>query len=138
MALTRVGIVKPLVQCKGSNMSFVSKVIFAAAVAAASASSMAQVGSPGPKTQLSGPASSGPDMGMGRGGHWGRSYTPGWAMMTQQERDEHRERMRSMQSYDECKAYRQQHHEKMVERAKERGAKPPLEPRRDACGGLKR
>ena len=124
-------------------MRFISKLVLAATVAAAWGLSMAQVSGPGPRSQPSGPAASGPGGSAGPGagrprGHWGRSYTPGWAMMNPQERDEHRERMRSMQSYDECKAYQQQHHDKMAERAKERGSKVLPSPRHDACAGLKR
>jgi hypothetical protein len=58
--------------------------------------------------------------------------------MTEQERNEHRQRMGSMKTYDECKTYLAQHHEQMAARAKERGAKVPVQPRRDACAGLNR
>lgn len=90
-----------------------------------------------------GPAGSAPGMGMGPGGgrgaaRWGTDYTPGWTLMTQQERNEHRERMRSMKTYEECKTYQEQHHEQMAARAKERGGKTQVQPRRDACSGLKR
>lgn len=74
----------------------------------------------------------------GPGAGWGSDFTPGWTMMTQQERNEHRDRMRAMKTYEECQAYQQQHHEQMAARAKERGANPPAQPRRDACAGLKR
>jgi hypothetical protein len=98
---------------------------------------MAQPGSgkgPGP-----GPAASAPRMGMGMGmGRWGSDFTPGWSLMTPQERNEHRERMRNAKTYDECKAAQQQHHEQMAARAKERGGKPLAQPRRDACAGMKR
>lgn len=99
----------------------------------------------GPGPMGAGPAASAPGMGMGMGpggGHgaarWGADYTPGWALMTQQERNEHRERMRSMKSYEECKAYQEQHHEQMAARAKERGGKALTQSRRDACSGLKK
>lgn len=69
---------------------------------------------------------------------WGRGVTPGWSMMSQHERDEHRDKMRSMKSWEECKAYQQEHHDHMMARAKERGANPPAQPRRDPCMGLKR
>lgn len=58
-------------------------------------------------------------------------------MMTPAERDAHRQRMSSMKSYDECKAYMDKHHEEMVARAKEKGGRPPASPRRDGCAGLK-
>lgn len=90
-----------------------------------------------------GPAGSAPGMGMGPGGgrgaaRWGSDYTPGWTLMSQQERNEHRDRMRSMNTYEECKTYQQQHHEQMAGRAKERGGKALAQPRRDACVGLKK
>ncbi len=97
----------------------------------------------GPGPMGAGPAASAPGMGMGPMGgrgaaRWGADYTPGWALMTQQERNEHRERMGSMKTYEECKAYQEQHHEQMAARAKERGGKAMPAPRRDACGGLKK
>lgn len=58
--------------------------------------------------------------------------------MNSQERKEHQDRMRNMKTYDECKAYRDQHHEQMAARAKERGGKALAQPRRDACIGLKK
>lgn len=101
----------------------------------------------GPGPMGAGPAASAPGMGMGMGmgpgggrgaARWGSDVTPGWTLMTQQERNEHRERMRSMKTYDECKTYQEQHHEQMAARAKERGGKALAQPRRDACGGLKK
>lgn len=99
-------------------------------------------GGPGTGPMAAGPGASGPGMGMGmRHGHgagrWGSGYTPGWALMTPQERDAHREQMRTMHSYDDCKAYHAQHHEQMAARAKERGQPPLAQPRRDACRALK-
>lgn len=91
-----------------------------------------------------GPGASAPGMGMGmgRGGHgmahWGSDYTPGWAMMDPQERKDHQERMRAMKTYEECKAYHDQHHEQMAARAKERGGKVLMRPRHDPCGGMKK
>lgn len=88
-----------------------------------------------------GPAASAPGMepGGSRGAaRWGSDYTPGWTLMSQQERNEHRDRMRSMKTYEECKSYQDQHHEKMAAQAKERGGKVPAQPRRDACGTLKK
>jgi hypothetical protein len=72
------------------------------------------------------------------GGRSGRRDTPGWSMMTPQERSEHQAKMRSMTNPDECKAYMEQHHQKMAERAKEKGLSVPARPRRDACAGLQR
>jgi hypothetical protein len=96
----------------------------------------------GPAAQVPGPASNAPGIAPGR--HAGRGparagmdYTPGWSLMTRKEREEHRQRMRSMQTYEECKTYMDQHHEQMVARAKEKGGKALRQPRRDACVGLK-
>lgn len=84
-------------------------------------------------------AQAGMGPGAGRGAaRWGSDFTPGWALMTQQERNEHRDRMRSMKTYEECKAYVEQNHEQMAARAKERGGKVLAQPRRDACAGLRR
>ena len=93
------------------------------------------------------PAASAPGMSMGkamgpgtdrRAARAGAAYTHGWGMMNSQERNEHREHMRSLKDYDECKAYMAQHHEQMAARAKERGGKTLLQPLRDACIGLKK
>lgn len=51
----------------------------------------------------------------------------GWQLMSQQERTEYRQKMRTMNA-EERAAYRKEHHEKMQERAKERGMKLPDEP----------
>lgn len=67
----------------------------------------------------------------------GSDYTAGWALMTRQERNEHRDRLRTMKTYEECHAYQVQHHEQLAARAKERGSKALAQPRRDACAGLK-
>lgn len=94
-------------------------------------------GSPGGAGPAVGMPGKGPGAGPGAA-RWGTEYTPGWALMTAQERNVHRERMRAMTNYEECKAFQQQHHEQMAARAKERGVKTPSAPRRDACAGLKR
>jgi len=114
-------------------MNPIRPIIVAAAFAAAVASALAQPG-PGP-----GPGASAPRGGPGHmGGRAGMRYTPGWSMMTPQERSEHQAKMRSMTNADECKAYMEQHHQQMVARAKDKGLKMPEQPRRDACAGLKR
>jgi hypothetical protein len=101
----------------------------------------------GPGPQASAPGASAPRMGMGvgpgggmmRGGpRAGGDYTPGWSMMSPQEREEHRAQMRAAKTHEECAALRDKHHEQMMARAKERGVAMPAQPRRDACQGLKR
>ena len=99
----------------------------------------AQPGGPGPGPGGPGPRPAAASAGAGAGpagGHWGARYTPGWSLMTQAERNEHRERMRSMKTHQECEAYHQQHREKMAERAKERGVAAPRALPRDPCRGL--
>ncbi|MDE2400415.1 MAG: hypothetical protein KGL90_01945 [Burkholderiales bacterium] len=105
---------------------------------------------PGP---AAGPGASGPGYGMmgGPGGTGGRGMmghgpgagpgmddTSGWTMMTEQERKDHQAKMRSMNNYDECRAYVDKEHQQMVARAKEKGRAMPTQPRRDACAHLKR
>ncbi len=96
-----------------------------------------------------GPGASAPGVGMGMGmgkgpgagrgsARWGSDFTPGWGLMTPDERKDHQAHMRAMTTYDECKTYRDQHHEQMAARAKEHGGKALAQPRRDACSGLKK
>lgn len=99
-------------------------------------------GAGGQATKPAMPASGmgmGSGMGAGRGhmAQWGTDFTPGWSMMTRAERNEHREHMRSVKTYEECTTYRDQMHDKMAARIKDKGGKPMAEPRRDACSGLK-
>jgi len=97
-----------------------------------------------------GPAASapGPGMGMQGGGMGGmrgmrgwqasRDNTPGWAMMSRAERDEHHRKMQSMTNADECKAYMDKHRAEMAERAKQQGRSAPgaVAPRHDPCARL--
>lgn len=105
------------------------------------------IAQPGPAASAA-PSASAPRMGMGgmgpgggrgmMGGRFGAGVTPGWAQMNPEERAAHRDAMRGMKSYDECAAYRDQHHKEMEARAKERGITLPAQPRRDVCAGLKK
>jgi len=52
----------------------------------------------------------------------------GYQLMTEQERAEHRAKMRSFNTEAEREAYRQQHHEMMQQRAKVQGVTLPDEP----------
>lgn len=80
----------------------------------------------------------GPGAAMGPGARWGADYTSGWSMMSPQEREEHQSRMRGMTNYEQCKSYMEQHHQQMTQRAQEKGQAAPMQPRQDACEGLKR
>lgn len=55
-----------------------------------------------------------------------QSNTYGWQLMTSQERVEHQNQMRSLKTYEECKAFQAQHHETMMERAREKGVALPM------------
>jgi hypothetical protein len=79
----------------------------------------------------------GSGMGRGRGAMAGPDYSPGWSMMSPEERSQHQAKMRSMTNYDDCKAYMAQQHEQMAARAKAQGMQMPAQPRRDGCAGLK-
>ena len=52
----------------------------------------------------------------------------GHQLMTEQERSEHRTKMRSFETEQEREAYRQEHHKMMQERAKAQGITLPDEP----------
>lgn len=117
-----------------------SLMIAAAALTAASLAH-AQPGPRGPGAAASGASAPGPGPGrMGGPGMMGRRFgpdnTPGWAMMTPAERTAHRDRMWSFKTEGECRAYLDQHHQLMADRAKERGRSVPAMPRRDPCAGL--
>jgi hypothetical protein len=79
--------------------------------------------------------------GMGMGGGMNRcasaENTYGWVMMTPQEREEHQKKMMDLKSQGECKGYMGQHHQRMADRAKQRGGAMPGQPPRDMCEGLK-
>lgn len=79
-------------------------------------------------------AGAGPRM-HARRGQAGAGFTPGWSMMTPAERADHRARMGSIRTYDECKAYMDKHRDDMAARAKESG-KVLAAPRRDGCRRL--
>lgn len=86
-------------------------------------------------------AQPGPGMGGGMGPGGGRfaidkDNTVGWALMTQEERNAHRQKMWSFRNYDECKAYQLQHHQEMEARAREKG-KTIAPPRFSACDRMK-
>ena len=85
-----------------------------------------------------GPGASGPGYGpgMGRGWRAGPNNTPGWSMMTPEERAAHQQRMQGMTSRADCTAYMNQQHQQMAARAQQRGASAPAQPRRDMCYGL--
>ena len=60
--------------------------------------------------------------------------TYGWQLMTEQERVEHRKKMRSFRTEQERDAYRSEHHKRMQERAKEQGIALPEVPQHKGKG----
>ena len=64
----------------------------------------------------------------------GADYTPGWDMMTNQERDAYRQRMISAPTPAECRRMRDEQLKLAAERARNRGIKDVPNARMDACG----
>lgn len=71
--------------------------------------------------------------------NWLQDRTPiyGSQLMTQQERDEYRAKMRSSKTAEERERLRYEHHEQMQERAKERGITLPAQPPTPGGGGMR-
>jgi len=119
------------------------RIVLAAALLCANATVWAQPGPMrgGPCAAASGASAPAAGCGGGPGGgmhaRWGQRYTPGWSMMTPEERQAHRDKLASLKTYDECKAYMDQHRAEMAERAKTQGRTMPATPRHDACASLK-
>lgn len=84
----------------------------------------------------------GPGAGMGPGGGPGMRFqfnqdnTPGWSLMTPEERTAHHNAMMSAKTYEECKAAQEAQHKQMEARAKEQGKALPA-PRQNACERMK-
>ncbi len=111
---------------------------------ALSASALAQ---PGPGMGPGG--GMGPGMGPGMGGMGGmgpggrgmqyrfnKDNTPGWSLMTPEERAAHHDRMMSAKTPEECKAIQEEQHKQMEERAKAQG-KALRGTRQNACDNMK-
>lgn len=81
----------------------------------------------------------GPGGGPGKGPGWSFNgdNTRGWSMMSRGERTEHRNRMLSIKTYDECVAYLEEHRKQMEARAKERGRPMPGMPAQNMCDRMK-
>jgi hypothetical protein len=78
------------------------------------------------------PASAPAGPGWGPGMRAGPRNTPGWSMMTREERRQHHDKMAGFKSAEECRAYMAQHRDQMAERAKARGT-TMRGPHRDMC-----
>ncbi len=86
---------------------------------------------------LAGPvlAQNGPGAGQ-RGMRFSQTNTPGWTLMTAEERIAHQNKMRAVTSYDECKQLQAEQHQAMQERAKEKGVTLNT-PRQNSCDRMK-
>jgi len=79
----------------------------------------------------------GPGMGQGRGTmRFSQTNTPGWTLMTQQERADHMAKMRASKTFEECTQLQDAQHQLMQERAKEKGVTLNV-PRQNGCNMIK-
>ena len=79
----------------------------------------------------------GPGMGQGRGTmRFSQTNTPGWTLMTQQERADHMAKMRASKTFEECTQLQDAQHQLMQERAKEKGVTLNV-PRQNGCNMMK-
>jgi hypothetical protein len=80
----------------------------------------------------------GQGQGQGKGMRFGfnQENTPGWTLMTAEERTAHRGKMLAAKSYEECKAIQEEHHQAMAARATEKGVALPA-PRQNGCDRMK-
>lgn len=106
------------------------------AVGCALAQGTAQPSAPG---NAPAPGASGADKYPGPGvappmGPWrsGPRHTPGWSMMTEQERQEHHARLRDARTPEDCQRVMDEHRQLMEQRAKARGL-PMNRPPNAAC-----
>jgi hypothetical protein len=63
---------------------------------------------------------------------FGPDNTPGWGMMSRDERAAHHKKMQGMKNMDECRAYHDQHMKEMQSRMHSRGGKMDM-PKMDGC-----
>jgi hypothetical protein len=115
------------------------RMLMAAIVLGLAANVFAQGPGPGKGGPMMGPGQ-GMGPGAGPGGarndrqfRFGSSNTRGWSMMSSAERTAHRNKMLSMTTLAECKAFQDQHRKLMEERAKQRGRPGPGMPRQEMC-----
>jgi len=80
-------------------------------------------------------AQGGPGAGQ-RGMRFSQTNTPGWTLMTAEERTDHQTKMRAVTSYDECKQLQDAQHQAMQARATEKGITLNT-PRQNSCDRMK-
>lgn len=108
-----------------TSITFKTIAIATTLVAVMSASVLAQSG---PAAAPGGGMGMGPgagQMGAGargmRGMRFDKTNTPGWTLMSAEERTANQTKMRAVKTYDECKLVQTEHHAAMEARAKEKG-----------------
>jgi hypothetical protein len=74
-------------------------------------------------------------MGYGRG--MGPGSGGGTPLLTEEERAQHREKMHSFKTVEECNAYLAEHRSLLTERAKEKGVSAPAGPHGNPCERMK-
>lgn len=79
---------------------------------------------------------SGPAPEMGMRFNFDKTNTPGWALMSAEERVAHQSTMMASKTYEECKAAQEPQHTAMAARAKEKGVTLPA-PRSNGCDRMK-
>jgi len=118
-----------------TSVTFKTIAIATTLAAALSASVLAQSGPAAATGMGMGPGASG-QMGPGargmRGMRFNQANTPGWTLMTAEERTANRTKMLTVKTYDECKALQTEQHAAMEARAKEKGITLNT-PRQNAC-----
>jgi TolA-binding protein len=86
---------------------------------------------------MAGPASAQGGPGAGQGGmRFSQTNTPGWTLMSAEERTAHQTKMRAVTSYDECKQLQEAQHQAMQARATEKGVTLNT-PRQNSCERMK-
>jgi hypothetical protein len=71
-----------------------------------------------------------------QGSRVGADQTPGWNMMTPQERQQLQQELQAAKTPEECRQVMDKQRRTMAERAKERNVPAPTEPRRDVCAPM--
>ncbi len=117
-----------------ANFTRIAEAAACAALTAFNAVSAAAASSPAGAPAASASAASAPRIGPGM--PMNRDNTPGWSMMTPQERDAHQRKMMAMTDATQCRTYMSEHHAQMAARAKQLGQPMPAQLRHDACAGL--
>ncbi len=78
----------------------------------------------------------GPGAGMGMRFNFDKTNTPGWTLMSAEERVAHQSTMMAAKTYEACKAAQEAQHAAMTARAKEKGVTLPA-PRSNGCDRMK-